>query len=217
MLSLTPTAIPNPDDAIAAQVAAFEADLRRRNDPAVLAENAAAREWQILRGRIGADTGLPPLCFRDGRDLMRRFDAAEASGDMDTARDLARMAHNLVHPSDPQPIVESEALRARRAAAAEEAAKVQAEARQRYAEEERQAFLRRFPDSSFVLREVEKRGALRLGADGAVLYSGSALDDELLRGLTLYERDVRVTLNQKVWDRVVLPAPEPSGPARQAA
>ena len=63
MLSLTPTTIPNPDDAIAAQVAAFEADLRRRSEPAVMAENAAAREWQILRGRIGTLTGLPPLCF----------------------------------------------------------------------------------------------------------------------------------------------------------
>ena len=60
MLSLTPTTIPNPDDAIAAQVAAFEADLRRRNDPAVLAENAAAREW-----RYSAAASAPTrVCLR---------------------------------------------------------------------------------------------------------------------------------------------------------
>jgi len=217
MLSLTPTTTATPDDAIAVQVAAFEADLRRRNDPAVMAENAAQREWQTLHGRIRTLTGLPPLVFRGGKELLNQFAAAEAAGDIDAAREIVVIAHNAVNPNDRIPVPESEARRARRIAAEEDARREQAEARRRYAEEERQAFLRRFPDSGFVLRAIEQRGALRLAEDGTVLYTGAALDPEILRALELHQRDVRIALRQRWFDRVVLAAPEPSGPATQAA
>jgi hypothetical protein len=79
------------------------------------------------------------------------------------------------------------------------------------------ALVRRFPDASFLLCEIAKRGALRLGSDGTVAYTGEVLDQDTLRAVALYERDVRITLGQRWFERVLLPAPEPSAAATVAA
>lgn len=216
-MSETTTVTPKTDDEIAAQLAAYEAKLRRENDPAVLAEKARRREWDSLRTKIIVDTGSPPLCFRGGRALVERFEAAERAGDIDAARELVGIAHNRAHPNDFRPIPENDGMRARRLAAEETAWRQQAEAEKRRAEQARQILLRKYPDSSFVLRGIEKKGTLWLAPDGAVTYTGEALAAELLQALALHERDVRIAVGQRWYDQVILPAPEPSAPASAVA
>ncbi|MGH7057658.1 MAG: hypothetical protein ACREFZ_07190 [Acetobacteraceae bacterium] len=58
-----------------------------------------------------------------------------------------------------------------------------------------------------LLGEIEKRGIVRLSPDGALIYSGLPLGDDLLLGIEIKALDVRIAIAQRWQDREILPAP----------
>ncbi len=156
-------------------------------------------------------TGRTQGAIADG---YRRFAEAKAARDVEACRELVRIASNFSAAALRPPWEIERDVRA----ASEAAAAVVAEARQREARAAEVARWRaRYRDAGVVLPEIEKRGSLRIGPDGAVLYTGLPLEEGLLLGLEWHARDVRIALEQRWHDRVLIPAPEPAGPAAQAA
>ncbi|HTU54964.1 MAG TPA: hypothetical protein VMF62_13435 [Acetobacteraceae bacterium] len=86
---------------------------------------------------------------------------------------------------------------------------------QQRAQAARQAAIQKWAErgAGAVLEEIERHGAVRIGEDGALVYSGNHLGDELLAALRHHGAAIRRSLRERWHNRVILDAPEPSAPA----
>lgn len=171
-------------------------------------QRRAANEMAGLRQSVESAVTSPPICFRPNwRSLLDQFVEAEAAGDIAKCREVAEVARNSWRAKWRSP----EEIEAERKAGQEAARKaVEAAEAARKREAHVAALRQRCAQGWNVLAEIEKFGTLRLGEDGAVLYSGQPLDDDLMMAIEWKAADIRNALRQRWHDRVVIAATAPA-------